>query len=158
MRRQRLGEASSEDARAMEQAYKSPSPLESPVESLIARQTVRRAIVVAPLVVGASGLLRGWEGAYSAAVGVAVVVANFLLAGAILSRAARVSLQVYHAAALLGFLLRLGLITLTMLLVAALFEVDRPAMGVAAVVAYLTLLTWEAWAVVNGAGRELEWN
>jgi hypothetical protein len=31
-------------------------------------------------------------------------------------------------------------------------------MGIAAVVAYLTLLTWEAWAVVRGAERELEWN
>ncbi len=30
-------------------------------------------------------------------------------------------------------------------------------MGVTAVVAYLALLSWEAWAVSRGAERELEW-
>jgi hypothetical protein len=147
-----------EEAESIERAYRSPSPLQTPVESILAWETVRRAVVVAPAVVGGALLLRGGAGAVSAAVGVTVVVANFLLAGAVLSKAATVSLRVYHAAALLGFLVRLGLITLTMLLLAAVFEVDRPAMGIAAVVAYLTLLTWEAWAVVRGAERELEWN
>ena len=93
----------------------------------------------------------------AAAIGVAIVTANFLLAGAILSRAATVSLKVYHAAALLGFVVRLGLITASMFFIASVVEVDRPAMGVAAVVAYFTLLTWEAWALTRGAGRELEW-
>ena len=80
-----------------------------------------------------------------------------MLAGLILSRAAAVSLRVYHAAALLGFVVRLGLITVSMFLIASVFEVDRPAMGIAAVVAYFTLLTWEAWALTKGPGRELEW-
>ncbi len=66
-------------------------------------------------------------------------------------------MRAYHAAALLGFFVRLGLITLSMFLVAAVFEVDRPALGIAAVVAYLTLLSWEAWALTRSPGREYEW-
>ena len=63
--------------------------------------------------------------------------------------AARHSLAFYHAAALFGFFLRLGLITVTMIGVAALVDVDRTALGVTAVVSYLALLTWEAAAMTS---------
>ena len=89
--------------------------------------------------------------------GVAIVVGNFLLAGAMLSVAARISLGLYHAAALLGFILRLGLIAITMLAVAALIDVDRMALGITVVAAYLVLLSWEAVAMTKGSERELEW-
>jgi hypothetical protein len=147
----------SERQPSLDEVYARPSVVEAPVEAIVARQTVRRAIVVGPMVVTVTWLLRGSGGAAAAAIGVAIVVANFLLAGMILSRAAAVSLKVYHAAALLGFVVRLGLITVSMFVIASVFEVDRPAMGIAAVVAYFTLLTWEAWALAKGPGRELEW-
>ena len=121
------------------------------VEAVIARHTVRRAIVVGPVLVGVFGLLP------AAAISVLIVVGNFLLAGAMLSVAARISLGFYHAAALFGFLLRLGLIAVTMLGVAALIDVDRIALGVTVVVSYLALLSWEAVAVARGSERELEW-
>jgi uncharacterized membrane protein YqjE len=66
-------------------------------------------------------------------------------------------LSLYHAAALFGFFLRLGLITLAVLIISKLVELDRLALGVTVVVAYLGLLTWEAIAVTKGAERELEW-
>jgi hypothetical protein len=138
-------------------AYGRPSPVAVPVEARIAMATVRRSVVVAPVIVAVAWALRGRGGAAAAALGVAVVAANFLLSGLVMSRAAAHSLRAYHAAALLGFFVRLGLITLSMLLVAAVFEVDRPALGIAAVVAYLTLLTWEAWALTRSSGREYEW-
>lgn len=138
-------------------AYEQPSPVATPVEARIAWSTIRRAALLGPVIVGVAFALRGGVGAWSAAVGVAVVAGNFLLAGIVLSRAAGVSMRVYHAAALLGFFVRLGLITVTMFLVASLFEVDRKALGIAAVVAYLALLTWEAWALTRSPERELEW-
>jgi len=138
-------------------AYEAPSPLGSPIEATIALEMIRRAIVVGPVIVAAAWFLRDGLGAASAAIGVAVVAVNFWLSGVILSRAAARSLRAYHAAALLGFFVRLGLITLSMFSVAAVFEVDRPALGIAAVVAYLTLLTWEAWALTRSPGREYEW-
>ena len=78
--------------------------------------------------------------------------------GFLLSKSARISLSLYHAAALFGFFLRLGLIMLTMILIAQFIEIDKLAMGVSAVVSYLVLLSWEALAVAKGAERELEWS
>jgi hypothetical protein len=127
------------------------------VEATLARHIARRAVVVGPIVVAGAGIIRGIDGAIAAAVGVAIVVANFLLSGILLSAAATISLTLYHAAALIGFLLRLVLITVVMLLVAHMFEIDRVAFGVAAVVSYLVLLTLEAAAVVRRGAKEFEW-
>jgi len=129
----------------------------APVESILARHTARRAIYVGPVVVALFWLTRGTEGALAALLGVAIVVGNFLLSGAILSISARISLAVYHAAALIGFFLRLGLITLTMLLIAQLVDIDRMAFGISVVVVYLALVTLEAVAVAKGRERNLDW-
>ena len=127
------------------------------VEAALAHRIVRRAIFVGPMVVLGFGLVRGWLGAVSAALGIAMVVGNFLVSGMLLSRALKVSLNVYHAAALFGFLVRLGLITGTLLLLAALVELDRLALGLATVGSYFVLLTWEAAMVAAGNGKEYEW-
>ena len=128
-----------------------------PVESVMARHTVARAAWVAPILIGLFAIIGGWQGAWSAALGVAVVVANFLLAGAILSVSARISLQAYHAAALFGFFLRLLLFVGAVYIISVTVEVDRLAFGITAVVAYLTLLVLEAVAVAKGKERELTW-
>lgn len=131
---------------------------EIPVEVILSRHTAARAVYVAPILIAVFWLSRGGSGALGATLGVGVVVANFLLAGALLSISARISLAVYHAAALFGFFVRLGLIMLTVLLIARLVEdLDRIAFGISAVVAYLVLLTWEAVAVAKGRERNLDW-
>jgi hypothetical protein len=127
------------------------------IEADLARATVARGIYVGPALILLFGLLRGWEGAWSAALGVVVVIANFLLAGVILSISARISLQAYHAAALIGFFLRLVLFIGAVYLVASVVEVDRMAFGISAVVAYFTLLTWEAVAMTKDREREPSW-
>ena len=135
-----------------------PAPDRRPIEAIIGTNMARRAIVVAPVLAVAFGLLRGWPGAVAALVGVAIVVVNFVLGGYILSYAAGVSLSLYHAAALVGFFVRLGLITLSMLLVAGMTDIDRLALGLSVVVSYLALLSWETVAIVNGAERDLQWS
>lgn len=128
------------------------------MEAVLAAHTVKRAIYVGPVLIALFWIVRGFDGGIGAAVGVAVVVANFLAAGWILSISARVSLSLYHAAALFGFFVRLGLITLSVVLIATLYEdLDRMAFGISTVAAYLVLLTWEAVAVARGNERELEW-
>lgn len=122
-----------------------------PVELAMARSIVRRTAVVGPAVLAVFGLLRGWEGLAAAAAGVAAVVGYYLLGGAMMSRLARVSLGAYHAGALIGFFVRLGLIAAVMLAVITLFEVDRTALGLAVIATYVTLLVWEA-AALGGAG------
>jgi len=128
------------------------------VERVLARNTAMRAVVVGPVLVAGFWAFRGGDGAIASAIGVVIVVGYFLLGGAMLSVAARISLGAYHAAALLGFFLRLGLIAFTMLAVARLTDVDRMAMGITVVAAYLVLLAWETVAVSKGRERELEWS
>ena len=135
-----------------------PAPDQRPVEAIIGTNIAKRAVFIAPILAIVFGLLRGWEGAVAALIGVAVVVINFVLGGYILSYAARVSLSLYHAAALFGFFIRLGLITLSMLLIAGVTDIDRLALGISVVVSYLVLLSWEAVAYVNGAERDLQWS
>ena len=113
----------------------------------MARSIVRRAVVVGPLMLVLFGLLRGLDGLVAAAVGVAIVTGYYLLTGAMMSWLARVSLGAYHAGALFGFVVRLGLIAVTMLGVIALFEVDRTALGFAVIATYVVLLIWEAAAL-----------
>lgn len=137
-----------------------PEPAEThavAVELILARHTVARAVYVGPALIALFAIIGGWQGAWSSALGVAVVVANFLLAGAILSISARISLQAYHAAALFGFFLRLGIFVTLVIVVAATMTVDRVAFGLTAVVVYLTLLVLEALAVSKGKERELSW-
>jgi len=135
-----------------------PVPDERPIEAIIGTNTAKRGIFVAPALALVFGLLQGWQGAVASLVGVAIVLGNFILGGYIMSKAARVSMNMYHAAALFGFLIRLGLITASMLIIANVTNLDRMAMGISVVVSYLVLLSWEAVAVANGAERDLEWS
>lgn len=127
------------------------------IEVVMARHTARRAVVVGPVLILLFWAIRGADGALASLIGVLIVVGYFLLNGAMLTVAARISLTAYHAAALFGFFLRIGFIAVTMFSVAALVEIDRPALGITIVVSFLTLLAWEAVAVAQGRERELEW-
>lgn len=131
--------------------------MSSDVEVVLARHTAMRSVIVGPVLVALFWAVRGPQGALSSGIGVLIVAGYFLLNGAMLAVAARISLVAYHAAALLGFFMRLGFIAVTMFAVAALVEIDRPALGITVVVAFLTLLAWEAVAVAQGRERELEW-
>ena len=127
------------------------------VEAVLAGHVAKRAIWVAPVLIGLFGILRGWDGAIASAVGVAVVIGNFLLSGWAISTAARISLAFYQTALLFGFFLRLLLITVSLLVLGSLTEIDRLALGLSVVIAYLVLLSWEAVAIARGKERELDW-
>lgn len=128
-----------------------------PVEAIMAHRMVSRATYLAVPVVGVAWLLRGRAGAIAAAIGLTIVVGNFYLAGKLLSLAIRQSLAMYHAAALIGFVIRMALIAGTMLMVVRFAEIDRVTFGISAVVCYLLLVTFEAIAVMRGQERNLDW-
>jgi hypothetical protein len=128
-----------------------------PVEQTLSYHMARRAVWVAPLLVAGAWLWRAGDGAVGAAVGIGLVVLNFMAAGWLLSKAASLSLALYHAAALFGFFLRLALITVSMLLVVNVTSIDRLSLGIAVVVSYLVLLMLEVAAVARGRERELDW-
>ncbi len=124
-----------------------------PAELLMARSIVRRVVVVGPILLLVFGIARGLEGMLAAAIGVTIVAGYYLLSGAMMSRLARISLGAYHAGALFGFIVRLGLTVVTMLAVIALLDVDRAALGLAVIATYIALLLLEAAALGKNRGR-----
>lgn len=128
------------------------------VEATLGKHIAVRALWVTPLLAAIFWILSGPGAGLAAAIGSLIVAINFVVAGWFLSRSARISLSLYHAAAFIGFAVRLGLIILAIILVGRATNIDRLSMGVAAVVSYLVLLTLEAVAVVKGKEKELEWS
>ncbi len=112
-------------------------------EQELARDIARRALPVAPVLVLVGAIFWGLDGALSAAYGVALVVANFLLAAALLTWAGRISLGMLMGAALGGYILRLGLLTAAVVLVKDAGWVEMLPLGLTIVVTHLGLLVWE---------------
>ena len=112
-------------------------------EAAIARDIVKRAIFIGPILVVAFGLIWGVNGALSTAYGLAIVVANFVLAAAMLAWAGRISTGVVMAAALFGYLIRLTLIFLAIWLVRKADWVELVPLGITIIGAHLGLLFWE---------------
>lgn len=126
------------------------------VEWAMALDACRPAIVLLPLLALVFGLVRGPNAAWAAAVGVALVAANLLASGGILSVVARRWPGLLTATALLSFVLRLGLLTVTLLLLQRVTGMDRIAVTISAVAAYVVMITWEVVAVARGSQREPE--
>ncbi len=119
-----------------------------PVERRIAVDLARHGLLVAPAVVLVAGLLRGVDGAASAALGLAVVVVNFLVAAVSLEWGARRGGNALFAVALGGFLLRMVSIVVVLFAAEALFGwADVVVLGLTLVFTHLGLLFWELRSV-----------
>ena len=126
--------------RAAVTAVTSQTQTQAPaVEREVAFDMIRRGLPVLPLLVLVAGIGWGINGALSGAYGVGVVLLNFALAAALLSWAARISVTLLMAAALGGFVLRMGLV-LVALVVA---WVDMLPLGLTLVITHVGLLAWE---------------
>jgi len=113
-------------------------------EAQIALDLARRALLVAPAIVGAAGLLRGLDGAASAAFALLVVVANLGIAALLAVTFARMSFGALGAATLAGYPIRLGLVVLSVVLVRNTGWFDAWALGLTLGFSHLGLLIWEA--------------
>lgn len=119
-----------------------------PVEKRIAVDLVRHGLLIAPVVVLIAGLIRGVDGAASAALGLAVCLLNFLAAAYSLEWGTRRSGNALFAAALGGFLFRMLSIVVVMFVAQALFGwVDIVVLGLTLFVSHLGLLFWELRSV-----------
>jgi hypothetical protein len=115
----------------------------SPPEVEIARDMVRRALPVAPVLVVVSAVVWGWHGALSSAYGIALVLVNFLLAAGLLAWAARVSPVMLMVAALGGFFIRMGLVVGAVLAVQHASWVALPPLLTTILITHVGLLLWE---------------
>jgi hypothetical protein len=115
-----------------------------PVERHIALDLARRGLLIAPLVILLAGVLRGFDGAAGAAVGLGIVLANFLIAAYAIGRVAGTTPKLVGAVALGSYVVRLGTILVALLLLRNVDALDFVALGITLVAAHLLLLAWEA--------------
>lgn len=123
---------------ALNQRLEGPAPVME-----VAKDLARRTVLVAPALIVIGAVFWQSEGAASVAYGIAIVIVNFLLAAALLAWGGRISLAMMGAAAMFGFLLRLGLIFLAVLLVKDASWVNMLPLGLTLIVAHLGILFWE---------------
>lgn len=115
-----------------------PSP-----EAQITRDIVKRGLIAAPVLIVVSWLVWGSAGAWSSGYGLALVLCNFMIAAGLVATTARISYALMMAATLFGYVLRLGLIALAVMLVRNETWVDLIALGLTLIVMHLGLLFWE---------------
>lgn len=119
------------------------APTAGSVEQTVATDMIRRALPALPVLVLVAGLIWGTNAALSAAFAIAIVVVNFLVAATMLAWSARIGPGLLMAAALGGFILRLALITIGVLLVKDEAWMELVPFGLTLVVTHLGLLIWE---------------
>jgi hypothetical protein len=123
------------------------------------RELIRRvaplgvAAIPVALLVGAG--LAGWDAGISAAVGVAVVLGNFVANGWSLAWAAGVSLTVVYAVGLGGFVVRLGVILGLMAILNRFAFFSPLAFAVAVVPCTILLLGYEMRLLSGGLWSQL---
>lgn len=121
---------------------------------------VQRALAPSALaLVLATGLawgLGGPDAAVSAAIGVLVVFANFAVHGWSLAKASTISITAVHVVALVGPVVRLGVIVALMFALNALDWFSPIAFGLTVVPATIGLLVYEARLTMRGVGGELQ--
>lgn len=120
-----------------------PIPATPAVEREVARDMIRRALPVAPVLILACSIPWGVDGGISSAYAVAIVLVNFALSAALLAWGARISLHVLMGVAMFGYILRLGLISAAVLLVKDQDWVSLVPLGLTLIVTHLGLLWWE---------------
>ena len=114
-----------------------------PVEIKVSADMIKRGLLAAPVVIGLAALIWGANGAWSAAFAIGLVLVNFALSAALISYTAKISLGLMMGATLFGYLIRLGLIMLAVLLVKDAAWISLPALGATIIVTHLGLLVRE---------------
>lgn len=114
-----------------------------PVELHVTADMVKRGLVVTPVLIAICAVIWGAKGAWSSAFAIGLVLLNFLVSAALISYTARISLGMMMGATLFGYLVRLGLIMLAVLLVKDAGWISLPALGATIIVTHLGLLLWE---------------
>lgn len=118
--------------------------LEGPSPAMaVAVDLAKRSVWLLPVAVFVSAAFWGIDGVASTLYGLAIVVVNFLLSGWLLAVSGRISAAMMGAAAMFGFLLRLGLIFAAVLLVRDAPWVELVPLGVTLIATHLVLLFWE---------------
>ena len=112
-------------------------------ETEIARDMALKAIPVGLVLVAVSAAIWQVDGALTSALAVAIIVVNFLIAAAIMSRAARISPEALMGAILGGFMVRMATIAVVVFAVKDESWVVLPVLAFTLLLTQLGLLFWE---------------
>ncbi len=112
-------------------------------EREIALDMVRRGAMAAPALLLIGGIGWGIGGAASAGYAISLVLANFIIAAALLTWTARISLALMMGAALFGYVLRLAIVFAAVILVKDAGWVRMWPLGLSLVITHVGLLFWE---------------
>jgi hypothetical protein len=112
-------------------------------EVSISRDLVKRGLWITPAVLIAGTVAAGAGGAASAGAALVLVLLNFSMAAGLIAITAPISLGLMMGAILFGYILRLALITIAVLLVKDQSWVHLPVLGITIIVTHLGLLFWE---------------
>lgn len=126
------------DANPLLRRMEGPSPA-----AQVALDMVKRGLVVAPFLILGGSAIWGLDGAASVAYGLGLILVNFALSAALIAWASRISLALMMASVLFGFLLRLAIIFVAVILVKDASWMHLVALGVTIIVTHLGLLFWE---------------
>jgi hypothetical protein len=113
----------------------------------IAGDMARKAVVVAAVLVVVRGLIWGLAGALSRLYSVVLVVLNFVAAAALIGWGAKRGGNALMAAVLGGYIARLGVLTVAIVLVKDMAWVERAPLLTTLLVTHLGLLLWETRSV-----------
>ncbi len=125
-----------------------PAPMATRIEGespeiQVSLDILKRAVYVAPVIVGVCGIFAGLGGVFGSLYGLGLVLVNFFLAAGSVSVTAKISLGLMMGAVLFGYLVRLGLIFIAVILVRDASWISLPALGLTIIVSHLGLLVWE---------------
>jgi hypothetical protein len=109
----------------------------------ISRDIARRGLIVAPVLIAIAAVIWGTSGAWSAAYGIALILANFAGSAVLIAGAAKISLGLMMGAIMFGYVIRLSIIFVAVWLVRDAAWISLPALGATIIVTHLGLLVWE---------------
>ena len=119
-----------------------PETLEAP-ERRVAGDIARRGLLAGPPLVLFCALGWGLDGLWSALLALGLVLLNFLAGAAIISLCARISPGVLTAGVLVGYLVRLGIITAVVVPIRNAEWFDAVPFAISLLVLHIGLLIWE---------------
>ena len=113
-------------------------------EGEIARDLVRRMLLVTPIVLLVAGVFRGVDGLVSALIGLVLVALNFLASARLITWVAQRSPRRAVMGVMLGgFVVRIGILFGIALALEQVSWIDVPVLVLTVAVVHISLLTWE---------------
>jgi len=119
------------------------APTEEAPERELARDMVRRGIVGGPVLIGVCTGVWGFDGLWSSAFALGLILFNFWLAASLITWSVRISPAVLMAGVMSGYIIRLGILTGAYLLVRDGGWFEAMPFIITLIAAHLVLLVWE---------------